>query len=697
MTGFVILWAHVVAAALYGALSVFQLRRWNGDPRNRPLLAAFAAMSVWTIFLALVGPYTLMAQLAESGRNLAFLAFMYGLMASAGGDAGKIALKGVFAAVAAVIGLQIVIGGVMPKFGHSPIVLEALATTSQIIGLTIAAGALILVHNIYGLAAPDSRSALRFPMLALAIMWAIDLHFYTMDYFSRTPARELFAARGVVLALIVPLFALGLRNVSWRIQISRVATFQSISVVAILAYIVAMMLAARAIEIVGGDWARIGQVVIVLGMTLAALLFLPSAKLRAWLRVTLAKHLFEHRYDYREEWLRFTDTVGRGGGLGEGGAALEERVIKALADIGGAPGGLLLLVDEHRRLSPAGQWNWNGPLPPGAGEGAEALLAYVEQDRFVVDFGSIRDGRLVDGREAVPVPAWLAAMDRAWAGIPLSHEGRLAGLVILEYPAIRRRLDWEDFDLFRTAGIQAASYIAEARSLQALADAQRFDEFNRRFAFILHDIKNLVSQLSLVTRNAERHADNPEFRADMIATLQSSVRKMNDLLTRLSPGAARESDPPRAVEVQPLLDAIAAAKQRQHPVRVSCESGLVAMADPSGLEQAIVHLVQNAIDASDADAPVILRAFESGGDVAIEVIDHGAGMAAEFVRTRLFQPFASTKEHGFGVGAFEAKSLVAAMGGRLEVESRLGDGTRFTLFLPGAESRASYVPERKRA
>ena len=96
-------------------------------------------------------------------------------------------------------------------------------------------------------------------------------------------------------------------------------------------------------------------------------------------------------------------------------------------------------------------------------------------------------------------------------------------------------LDWEDFDLFRTAGRQAASSLAEAHGQEALPNAQRFDEFNRRFAFILHDIKNLVSQLSLVARNAERHADNPEFRADMVATLQSSVGKMNDLLARLSP------------------------------------------------------------------------------------------------------------------------------------------------------------------
>ena len=84
MTGFVALWSHLLAAALYGALAVYQLRRWNGDPRNRPLVTAFAAMSVWTIFLALLGPYNLLAQLAESARNLAFLAFMYGLMAGAG-------------------------------------------------------------------------------------------------------------------------------------------------------------------------------------------------------------------------------------------------------------------------------------------------------------------------------------------------------------------------------------------------------------------------------------------------------------------------------------------------------------------------------------------------------------------------------------------------------------------------------------
>jgi putative PEP-CTERM system histidine kinase len=693
MTHFIALWGHLLAAALYGALAVFQIRRWNGDPRNRPLVSAFAAMSVWTIFLALLGSYNAMAQLAESGRNLAFLAFMYGVMTGAVEPGGQRPLKVVFASVAAVVGLQMVVGGVMPQFEHTPLVFQALASTSQIIGLTIAAGALILVHNLYGIAAPDSRSALRFPMLALAAMWIYDLHLYTVDYFTRGASAELFAIRGVLLAALAPLFALGLRNAVWKIQISRVATFQSLSVIAILFYLIVMMSAARALEIMGGDWARIGQVGIVFVMTLLALVLLPSGKLRAWLRVTLAKHLFEHRYDYRQEWLRFTDTVGR---TDDEGAPLEERVVKALADIGGSSAGLLLLVDEHRRLAPSARWNWTESVP-AAGDGAQALLRFVEQDAFVLEFAAIRDGWLVRGDARVAVPAWLAGLETAWAGIPLNHEGRLAGIVVLAHPAISRRLDWEDFDLFRTAGIQAASYIAEARGQQALADAHRFDEFNRRFAFILHDIKNLVSQLSLVARNSERHADNPEFRADMIATLQSSVRKMNDLLARLSPGGARESDPPRPVDVRALVEGIAESRNRTHPVRAFGPHGLVAMADPLGLEQALGHLVQNAIDASGPGVPVEIRYFESGGDVALEITDRGHGMAAEFVRTRLFQPFVSTKESGYGIGAYEARSLIAAMGGRLEVDSTLGEGTRFTLFLPGARNRIAPYPERMRA
>jgi putative PEP-CTERM system histidine kinase len=692
--GLVGVWSHSLAAVLYGALAVWQLRHWNGDHRNRPLVAAFAVMSLWAIFITLLGPYHLLSGLSESARNFAFLAFMYGIVRSAWDAERHRAVRSVYTTVAGVIGLQIVVAGVIPRFESNPVVFQALLTTAHVLGLTIAAGSLVLVHNLYGQATPDSRWGIRLPMIALAGMWAYDLHLYTVAYLTRDPVDDLFAMRGAIAAMLVPLFALASRrNAHWKMQISRAATFQSISVIAILAYLILMMSATEALEVIGGEWVRIGQIGLVFAMTLGALVFLPSGKARAWLSVMLAKHFFEHRYDYREEWLRFTRTIGLGG---EDAAPLGDRIVKAMADIAGSPAGLLLLADPNYRLAPAARWNWRHPIG-ASGPADPDLVRFLESNAHVIDFEDLHDGKLIHGSDVVSVPDWLTEGEHIWAGIPLLHSDHLVGLVLLQHPYVRRPLDWEDFDLFRTAGIQAASYLAEARSQEALANSHRFDEFNRRFAFIMHDIKNLVSQLSLVARNAERHAENPEFRADMIATLQSSVKKMNELLARLSRGKAAEPEPPRPIPLQPIVAGVVEAKRRSHPIETFGAADVAVFGDPARLEQALAHLVQNAIDASRPGEPVRILIDPQANEVSIDVIDSGIGMSADFIRTRLFQPFASTKDGGFGIGAFEARSLIVAMGGRLEVESHEGEGSRFTIFLPARETTAPALEQRMRA
>ncbi|WP_016744834.1 ATP-binding protein, partial [Rhizorhabdus wittichii] len=243
-------------------------------------------------------------------------------------------------------------------------------------------------------------------------------------------------------------------------------------------------------------------------------------------------------------------------------------------------------------------------------------------------------------------------------------------------------LDDEDHDLLRVAGRQVASYLAEARGQEALSDARRFDEFNRRFAFIMHDIKNLVSQLSLLARNAERHADKPEFRADMIDTLQNSVGKMNDLLARLSQHHRARPDEPAPHSLRTLVEEVVRDRSGGHGIRIVGRDDVMATVDPDRFQQALGHLVQNAIDASDPAAPVEVAIGRRGLEAVVEVVDRGCGMSAEFVRTRLFHPFSSTKDGGFGIGAYEARALVTGMGGRLEVQSRPGEGSRFTIVLP---------------
>jgi putative PEP-CTERM system histidine kinase len=442
-----------------------------------------------------------------------------------------------------------------------------------------------------------------------------------------------------------------------------------------------MVLVSKSLALLGGDVARASQMVFLVAAVLVAALALPSKRMRAWLRVTAIKHLFQHRYDYRQEWLRFTRTIGRGG---TGGASLEERVVKAMADITESPAGLLLMPNEQAQLELTARWNWPTiDVPAVAGD--FVLCSLLEQHNLVLALDEARGGVDHHG-EAREVPAWLSEAEDAWALVPLIHFDRLVGVIVLARPRTQRQLDWEDFDLLRVAGQQLASYLAEQAGHQALMDASRFDEFNRRMAFVMHDIKNLVSQLSLLAANAEKHADNPAFRADMLVTLRNSADKLSALLARLGRYGAGPVATLAPIDLIALARNIADRCGASHPVVLTRELPVRVMGDREALEQALIHLVQNAIDASEPGQPVFLDVTAEGLHGTIEVVDAGKGMSPEFIRSGLFKPFVSSKTGGFGIGAFEARELVRAMGGRITVESREGLGTRFAVVLPLAEA-----------
>lgn len=678
-------WSHALAAAFFAALTLWRLGDVARNPAQRLVAGALAITACWA-WLAAVTPGDPIVGYAESARNLLWISLLYSL--STASDEREHGLKLVYGAVAGVIGLQL-IGATLELISPN----GALAQTGLVLRITTAAGALVLVHNVYGQAAPESRSQIRLAALGLALMWVYDLNLYTIAYLGSATAQRLTQWRGFALALTAPMFALATRGESgWRIRLSRAATFQSLSLLAICAYFALMAIVATALRGSGVDWSGALMITALSVMTVGAMVLLPSARARSWLKVKLAKHLFEHRYDYRIEWLRFTATIGR---EGPDSPPLGERIVKAFADVVDAPGGLLLVGESNGALAVHANWNWPSQasfasFPAEAG----SLWNELEESGRIIEFEALRGGWASARDKSLHVPASMVADPSIWAGVPLLHQHRLVGLVILAAPEYRRALDWEDFDLLRTAGNQAASSLAEAMGQEALANAQRFEEFNRRFAFILHDIKNLVSQLSLLARNAERHADNPEFRADMVATLQSSVGKMNELLARLAPQSSARVQRIKAQPLRPILADAIAAKRRDREVQLSGDAGLCALVDASALEQAVGHLLQNALDASSGTA-VIVRVSTDGGAVAVSISDKGIGMDGDFIRNRLFQPFASTKPGGFGIGAFEARSLITAMGGRLSVDSRLGRGTTFTITLPAVE--AAEEMERKSA
>ncbi|MFZ4690330.1 MAG: XrtA/PEP-CTERM system histidine kinase PrsK [Polymorphobacter sp.] len=564
-----------------------------------------------------------------------------------------------------------------------------------ILRLTVAVSGLVLVHNLYVNTDPAGRGGVRLLAIGLGGMFVYDLNLYTLAFLLPPMSPDLYNIRGAVYALTVPLLLLSAReNWASRVQVSRQVVFHTLSFSMIGIYLIVMALLAYGLRLFGGDWGRLFQVSFLFATVSLGALVLVSPRFRAALRVQIAKNFFALKYDYRLEWLRFIATVsqtdaGKGdAGKGDsGGGALNERVIQAVCTVLDSPAGVLFVPDDDT-LTPVAEWNVRKlatePIPR-----RHSVAQYLEVRQRIIDFDEVRAGAGDYG--AMPLPDWVLANPRIWLAVPLVHLDVMVGALLIERSLAPRSLNWEDYELLRTLGRQGASYIAESSTQMALDDAAKFDEFNRRFAFIMHDIKNLVSQLSLVARNAERHADNPEFRADMVKTLQSSVGKMNDMLARLSQRPKGRGDPDwQPVAIAALLEQVVTVKRHAHPpltLDVSAAESIYGQrvaGDAGQIEQLFLHLVQNAIDASAPDAPIRIDATSTGSDVIIRIEDKGSGMSARFIRQDLFQPFRSTKPGGFGIGAYEAREIVRSHGGRLEVISREGAGTTFTITLPVA-------------
>lgn len=671
-----ILWSHALAALLFAGVALSQLRETGRGLPRATFIAALLTTALWALAVAGIDEDDGIPPIAEALRNIAWLGFMYALVRR---DPRTPEHRAV-AIIYAIVGLLVLINGALALAwvvsAHR--LLSEIAPLRLGLRMMVAISAIVLVHHLYTAAAPAARGGIRLVVIALGAMWGVDLLLNGVAYAKGVFPDTIVTGRGIVMALAAPALLIAVqRNGDWTLKLSRTVAWQTLSFAATVLYAAVMVGATSMIAMLSGETSRLWQTAFVFGSTATGLALLASPRVRAWTKVKVAKHLFRHRYDYRTEWARFTDTLGKP----DDAASLDARIVKAVADLTDSPAGLLLVPDAAG-LGVGHGWNWDMPgQPPAAG-----LAQHLRATGRIVELDAIRNGT-ADPMEIAAIPAWMRTTD-GWVIVPLVHLDRLQGAILLARPPIDRALDWEDFDLLRIAGRHVASYLAEARAQEALAEAQRFDEFNRRFAFILHDVKNLVSQLTLVARNAERHAENPEFRVDMVATLKDSAGRMNDLLARLSQHHRARADGVRPVALRDVLERVARNKRAQHAITIAGASDVLAQADPTRLEQILEHLVQNAIEASAAE-PIALVVEADADHATIVVQDHGCGMSPAFLRDQLFKPFASSKPAGFGIGAFEAKQLAEAMGGHVSVTSHPGHGTRFCVHL----RRASALDE----
>ncbi len=685
-----------IALAAFAVLTLLLVLSRRRQAISSRLIVASALTTVWAGVALLVSrlqaPYLLL-QVSELGRDLFWTLFLIQILelrvVEEPAIRARLARWRTLLMASAVAVLVIL---VVPRLSAGALLPRGFQITFPLlVWVAFSVLGLLLVEQLYRNANRDERWAIKYLCLGLGMTFAFDFFLYSEALLFKKLNPDLWQARGYVNSLAVPLIAIAAaRNQSWssRIHVSRHVVFHSVTLLAAGIYLLIMASAGFFIRYYGGRWGSVLQITFLTGTGLLLAVLLFSDSIRARVRVFLAKHFFSYKYDYREEWARFTRT------LASGNEPIPQRAIRAIATLVDSRGGLVWWQNGERGYELAGHWNMDPPANLSRIGPEDPLVRFMADSGWVVEVDEYLESPNL--YESLDLPPWVNQLPDAWLFVPLEFRDELMGILLLRHSISGRHLNWEDRDLLKMAGKQAATHLAQHQADQALMQARQFEAFNRLSAYIVHDLKNILAQQSLIVSNAEKHKNNPAFVDDVIATIENSVQRMTRLMEQMRTGIRGQA--PKPVRLADLLQRVVERRAHMLP-RPNLEvvtPDAVVEADEERLATVFGHIIQNAQEATPDDGSVTVHLFRQGLQAIIEIRDTGVGMDAAFISERLFKPFDSTKGlTGMGIGVFESREYIRSLGGELQVESAPGEGSLFRILLPCANQGHSQDLDRQ--
>ncbi|NGP53728.1 XrtA/PEP-CTERM system histidine kinase PrsK [Thioalkalivibrio sp. XN8] len=675
-----------LAAIAFALLALLMLTSWRGRLQGGLLVIAAGLSAAWAAAAAFPGDSPQHWQLVgvlEILRNTAWLAFLARLTPAGQGVAG---LTKHFASLAPAA--FVLVYGLLTIFLPAaadpvPQVIRTLVTT----GLVTAIAGLVLLEQFYRALKLELRRPVLPLILGVGGLLAYDLFLYSHGLLFRGIHAELWLARGYIAFLAAPLILLAAGRskevLSVDVFISRHVAFYTASLVGIGVYLVVMAVAGYGLRVAGGEWGVVLQAAFFFGAAILLGWIVLSPGARAELRVFIAKHFYRAKYDYRREWINLTQRLSEGNPA-EG---LEQRSLDAMIKLADGAGGALWIRSTDRQ--PGGYVLAAEIAPPGDSPRDcphhlptdDLLVSFLADRRWIIDLAQARNDP--ESHPNFVAPNWLDDLGPAALIVPLLKDEQLWGLVVIRSPRLVGHLSYEDIDLFRIAGMQVAAVLAQAEADRLLAESRQFEAYNRFAAFIMHDLKNVIAQQSLVVRNAAKYRDDPEFIDDTLDTVANSVDRMQKLLEQLKRGQG--ANLVERVDVHRImLEIVNRHTDRDPAPTASCADATLRLrVDRERFAAVLGHLVTNAQDATPPGGRVTIEATLEGGALVVAVEDDGEGMDEAFLRERLFKPFDSTKgSKGMGIGAYQARQFVESAGGEVRVRSAPGEGTRFELRFP---------------
>ena len=524
----------------------------------------------------------------------------------------------------------------------------------------------------------STRWKIKFELLGAGAILAVLILYYSQALLFRTLNVHLVPARAAILTIALAMMAYSRlkRGTNATVYVSHRIVYQSMVLFVVGAYLIGLGLVGEGMKHFGDAFQYVLAFVLVFLTGLGLLVTMLSEQVKRRINVYIQKNFYRNKYEYRIQWLQFTDRLSSS----QTREWLLHSIVRGFCDTFGMCNGMLfLLKQEHGTYHQVIGIGMD--ISPIAIDVNDPLLMCVAGKGWILDLrdkiakiGNSRQLELFKDVEACFI-------------IPLLISNAIDGFIVLGRPINKHEIyNYEDFDLMRVLAKQASSALLNLRLSDQLAYSREMAAIGKISTFVMHDLKNLVSAVSLVLENAQDYITLPAFQKELLATLMNTVNKMNALVSRLKHLPEKDTLQHSSVDLLQMAHETAALVKWSE-FRV-IGTHVIADIDREEIQKVALNLVLNAVEASEDRKPVIIEVGENNAPY-FRVKDEGCGIPEDFLRDALFTPFSSTKKKGLGIGLYQSKQIVEAHGGKIEVRSEVNRGSEFTVWLPKFQPGAS--------
>ena len=576
-----------------------------------------------------------------------------------------------------------------PQVSPSSFWLIRLGWPGYIFQLFILAGAILIMMNLertFRNSIGRMRWQIKFMILGIGSIFAVRIYTasQTLLFHSLNISLELVNDGALIIAGILitrSLFRTRTYNVDF--YPSQTFLYNSVTVLLVGAYLLIVgILAKFALYFNGGEHIPFRAFFVLAAFIGLFTLFL-SDRLRKRMRRFISRHFNRPLYDYRKEWMNFTESTSTLTEINDLCTIVTAMISKTFEMLSVS---VWIFDDAGENLRLCGSTVFSGGERDETGSIEKEMAEFtriLQSTHPPADCDYTKD-ELPGGFEGLGDNFFEKAHIQYC--VPLTAGNRFLGVITLSHRVGEEALTVEDFDLLKTIVSQVAANLLNLMLSERLRKAREMEAFQTMSAFFVHDLKNLASKLSLTMQNIPVHFDNPEFRKDALKTISHSLAKMNMMSSRLTSLSQKlelqlvDTDIDEVVtNTLSGLDVSIREKLVQKPGTVP----KVAM-DPEQIQKVLLNLILNAHEAIGDmdDGEIVITSGREGNDAFLSVRDNGCGMSKEFIEKSLFHPFQTTKTQGMGIGLYHSKTIIDAHSGKIEVESKEGNGSEFKVLLP---------------